>query len=718
MKKKLALILSIIFSFNLYADEGMWVLTMLDKLQIQAKGCKLTPEQIYSINQSSLKDAIIGLGSDDRPLSFFCTAELVSPEGLVFTNYHCAFDMIQKHTTLSANYIEHGYWAKNKQEELPNPGITASIVQKIIDVTDQFHDVFLTQNLSKSTLDSLLNDRKDAIIKSVTDTSNYAASVKGFYEDNQFLLFIYNTYSDIRLVGAPPRTIGKYGDETDNWVWPRHTGDFCVLRLYAGQNNEPATYKDDNKPYNPLHFLPISLKGYENGDFAMVMGFPGSTDRYATSSGVESIHTYNNQPVVTIGDAVLGVYKSFMNSDSLVKIKYAAKYDRISNYWKYAKGQINGVNSLNVLQKKKLHEEQFLAWATEQPDSLQEIYTSALESIHTYHNTTHAIKEASTYYNVGILNVVELCMFVYESLSFLDAVESGDTDQYKQGKAEMVELMNEHFKNYDVRVDKAQFIALSTLINSHVHQLLQPSYIQTVTKKDKGNFEKYANKIFDNSMFANQQAMQKFIENPSSKAFFKDPGFELLKSVLQAYFLTRNYLESVEYSLANRTFLHAMQTQYPDSVFYPDANSTLRFTYGYVGDYIPRDAVHYRHYTTLQGVFEKENPLDEDFQVPQKLRELYAARDYGQYADKNGELPLCFITNNDITGGNSGSPVMNADGELIGLAFDGNWEAMSSDIIFERNYQKCIAVDVRYVLFVIDKFAGAGYLLDEMKLVK
>ncbi|HPM13173.1 MAG TPA: S46 family peptidase [Bacteroidales bacterium] len=717
MKRLISICLLIITITSVKADEGMWLLTMLEKLDLQKKGCALTPEQIYSINKSSLKDAIIGLGEGDNPYNFFCTAELVSSQGLAFTNYHCGFDMIQKHTNLANNYIDNGFWAKNKQEELTNDGITATIVVRMIDVSDKIMPLFSLGITKKEALEDTISKISSLIEKSVSDTSHYKGSVQGFFENNQYFLFIYETYQDVRLVGAPPRSIGKFGGDTDNWMWPRHTGDFCVLRIYSDKSNRPNTYSQENIPLRPRHFLPISLTGYSNGDYAMVMGFPGSTDRYKTASGVEGLQTFNNTAIISIGDTMLSVYKSFMNSSPAIKIKYAAKYDQMSNYWKYAIGQNKGIVALAVVNQKLEQEKELQAWIEADADRKQK-YGTILNDIKKFYSTSNIAKYASNYMNVGLLNAPEIFMFTYECLSFLDAISTGDPVQIKIESNALREKIKEHFKSYDITVDKAQFVAMSELYKNRVPDGFHPGYFSIVQKKYKGNFSKYADQLYAKSIFADEQKMNAFLEKPSSKAFLSDPAFELLRNTFPAYFQIQAYLDSYEFDRANQLYVEALMKYKPDSLFYPDANSTLRLTYGYVGDYKPRDAVHYSHYTTLAGIMEKEDAKNEEFEVSPKLKDLYTSKDYGIYADNHGELPVCFITNNDITGGNSGSPVMNAKGELIGIAFDGNWEAMSGDIIYEPNYQKCIAVDIRYVLFVIDKFAGAGYLLEEMKIVK
>jgi hypothetical protein len=717
--KRLLLIFSLFALINpIHADEGMWLLTMLNKLNLQQKGCKLTPEQIYSINHSSLKDAVVGLGESDNPFNFFCTSELVSSQGLVFTNYHCGFDMIQKHTSIENNYIENGFWAKNRQEELPNDGITATIVYKMIDVSNRIMPLYALGIKDQTKLQDTIAKVSALIAKSVSDTSSYFGDVQGFFENNQFFLFVYEKFEDVRLVGAPPRAIGKFGGDTDNWMWPRHTGDFCVLRIYGNDNSKPAPFSINNKPITPRYYLPVSVKGYEKGDYAMVMGFPGSTDRYLTSKGIDGLLKYNNASVITIGDEMLAVYRKFMNSDPTIKIKYAAKYDEMSNYWKYAIGQNQGIVALDVINRKMSQEEEFTKWI--KADKTRKArYGKVLKTISSHYETTNEAKYASNFMNIGLLNSPELFIYTYDLLDFIDVISKGDTAAINIQTKKVREAAIEHFKNYDVNVDIAQFVAMSKIYQEKVPEKYWPTYFGTVKKDFGGDFKAFADVIYGKSIFANEKKTLAFIDNPDSKVFMSDLAMYLLRNTFPAYYKIDTDKNSEKFDNAKHLYLEAILKQNPDSLYYPDANSTQRLTYGYVGDYTTPQGVHFNYVTYLPEVIKKEDPKNpEEFSVPDKLKELYTSKDYGMYADKTGEVPVCFTTNNDITGGNSGSPVMNANGELIGIAFDGNWEAMSGDIIFEPKIQKCINVDIRYVLFIIDKLGGAKYLVDEMTIVK
>ena len=726
MMKKYIVILGLFLVTNsVFADEGMWLLSMLDKLQIEQKGCKLTPEQIYSINHSSLKDAVLGLSESDRQYNFFCTSELVSPQGLLFTNYHCGFDMIQKHTSITNNYIDNGFWAMNQSEELPNEGILATRVVAMYDVTDrvlagkkeQTDTSVVYDDDNEMEIPSSSKSIFEQIVASVTDTCAYGASVKSFFEGNQYFLFIYETFKDVRLVGAPPRSIGKYGDETDNWMWPRHTGDFCVLRVYTNESGMPAEYSEANKPLVSKHFLPISLQGVKEGDYAMILGYPGTTGRYRCEADVRDFLRLENTTVKIVGDLCLDVYHRFMDTDSATYIKYAAKYDMLSNYWKYSIGQNKGLKKLDVAGRKKQQEDSLRQWISADSSRIAK-YGTMLDKLSTYY-TDYAFQNTRLeFLKIGLLNVVESMMFAYDCIDILDALAADDPVAVKEVQVALKDRAKKFYKDYDAKVDEAQFIALTYAAWNNISYYIYRHKQFPLMKKYRGNVEKYADAVWSKSVFTDEKRFNEFIEKPDYKKFVTDPMFGLLRYTLSEYFRVKDVMDDPSIDSAKTLYVDAIMKMNADSLFYPDANSTLRLTYGYVGSYEPADGISYRYYTTLKGVMEKKDEKKMEFQVPAKLEELYNAKDYGQYADANGELPLCFITNNDITGGNSGSPVINAKGELIGLAFDGNWEAMSGDIIFEPILQRTIAVDVRYVLFVIDKFAGAGYLLDEMKIVK
>ncbi|MFO7868931.1 MAG: S46 family peptidase [Bacteroidales bacterium] len=718
MRKILPLLL-LICSFHITrADEGMWLLNMLKHLNIEQKGSNLTPEQIYSINQSSVKDAVIGLGESNDPLRFFCTAELVSDKGLMLTNYHCGFDMIQEISSVDNNYIDNGFWAQNHAEEIYAEDVTATKVSQIIDVSEKIMPLYDIPDLSWKEIQDTIAQTQKLIANSVSDTSSLHGKVYPFFNKNQYILFVYDTFEDIRIVGAPPRDIGKFGGDTDNWMWPRHTGDFCVLRIYADSTNKATPYSSNNKPYTPKHSLPISLKGYEEGDFSMVMGFPGTTNRYKTSFGTNNLLQYNNPSVITIGNQVLEIYDFYMNQSDSLRIKYTAKHDQISNYWKYAIGQNKGIQDLNVITKKMDYEKELIEWILDD-STRKQAYGDALTNLQQYYEKTGDVTYTWNFMNIGFLNNVEFIVFAYEWFEFMHIIQMNDPVETALIKKKMKNRIEEFFDGYDTRVDRSMFIGMMQLYNQQIHPSLHPQYmIDATTGLFKPGYVKYAQKLFDKSIFVDKEKMLEFIENPELKTFQKDPAIQVTQQTLEIYFTLKEYLNTDFYEQNSKTYMEAILAHNPDSLFYPDANSTIRYTYGYIQSYNPKDAVTYNYYTTIDGIFEKKDPNNREFHVPQKLSELYNTKNYGAYANEYGELPICFISTNDITGGNSGSPVMNADGELIGIAFDGNWESMSGDIIFEPQYQRCISVDIRYVLFIIDKFAGASYVLDEMNIIE
>ncbi len=716
--KKIVMLICILVSVQISrADEGMWMLTMLEQLQIENKGSALSPEDIYSVNSSSLKDAIVGLGFEDRPFRFFCSAELVSEKGLLFTNYHCAFEMIQKHASVSNDYIADGFWAKDYSEELHAEGITASIVKKIIDVSHKIMPVYLLDSLSWDQKQDSIARIKRELIATVEDTSYFKANVNPFFERNQYFLFVYEVFEDVRIVGAPPKSIGKYGGDTDNWMWPRHTGDFCVLRIYSNSENKPSAFSQENTPMNPRNFLSISLDGYEEGDFAKVIGFPGSTNRYKTSFGVDQIFRYGNASVALVGDVMLEVYKYHMSKSREISLMYQPRYYQMSNYWKYAIGQNRGINNLQVVNSKMEYEKQIIEWILEDTSRVAK-YKDIFPALEEHYRKTGEVRYIWNIMNIGLLNSAEFIIFVYEWLEFFHILQTNDRIEIELARRTMTERVDEFFRDYNAEVDKDQFIAMMHLFYHHAHESLHPAYFEDALRGRRGSFTRFAENVFEKSMFVDEKRIRDFLEKPSERAFKNDPAFEILQQTLQVYFNLQGMLQTQLGDQLRHRFVDLVLTHNPDSLLYPDANSTIRYSYGSVGGYTPRDAVYYNYYTKIDGVFEKENPNDEEFIVPEKLSELYIARDFGVYANQKGELPVNFITNNDITGGNSGSAVMNARGELIGIAFDGNWESMSGDIIFESEVQRCIAVDIRYVLFIIDKFAGASYLLEEMNIIQ
>jgi hypothetical protein len=716
MKKSFVTLLAFLLVLNLStkADEGMWLPSLIGKLNIQKMnsiGCKMTAEQIYSINQSSLKDAVVAL---DRGS---CTAEIVSADGLLLTNHHCGFGEIQAHSSVEHDYLRDGFWALKHEDELSNPGKTVTFLIRMEDVTDQVLQN-VTDQMDDQTRLSKVRDAASKIEKEAKGETTYETRVRSLFESNKYYLFVTETFKDIRLVGTPPQSIGKFGGETDNWMWPRHTGDFSMFRVYCSPDGKPAEYSKDNVPYHPKSFLPISLKGVEKNDFAIVMGYPGTTTRYRTSNEVKYTMDVVNTARITVREAKLNIIRDYMATSQKARIQYASKFARSSNYYKYSIGQNKGLVALNVIGKKQAIEQTFLKWVNETPERKAK-YGSALDSINAaFKNQDQKI--AFQYAREALLSGAEIFAFAAESSSLYQALKGSDKVKINAAAEELRKALGEYFKDYDANTDMKLVGSLLKLYAIKVNPRYIPGVFQIIGSKYKGNFDEYAQKMFQKTIFADQAKMESFLNKPSTKALDKDMAFVAMRSIFETLNLISQDLSKTTANLdkARRLFVAGLNEMNSDKAVYPDANSTMRLTYGVVDGYFPHDATYYDYFTTLKGYDEKGIAGDVDFDFPQRLIDLYKAKDYGQYGDKDGTLHTCFTTNNDITGGNSGSPVINGNGELIGIAFDGNWEAMSGDVAFEPELQKCINVDIRFVLWTIDKYAGAGHLVDEMKLVR
>ena len=716
MKNSLVALLAFVFILNLSAkaDEGMWLPSLVGKLNIQKMnsiGCKLTADQIYSINHSSLKDAVVAL---DRGS---CTAELISADGLLLTNHHCGFGEIQAHSSVDHDYLKDGFWAMKREEELSNPGKTVTFLIRMEDVTDQVLKE-VTDTMDSRTRSGKIQEAFSRIEKEAKGETAYETRVKSLFESNKYYLFVSETFKDIRLVGTPPQSIGKFGGETDNWMWPRHTGDFSMFRVYCGPDGKPAEYSKDNVPYHPKHFLPISLKGVEKNDFAMVMGYPGTTKRYLTATEVKYNMEVINAVRITAREAKLNIIRDFMATSQKARIQYASKFARSSNYYKYSIGQNKGLAALNVVGKKQAIENDYLKWASESPDRKVK-YSTALDTINLAFSSRDE-KIAIQYAREALLGGAEIFAFASESSSLYEALRGKDKDKISAAAEDLRASLAEYFKDYDAVTDQKVAGVLLRLYAVKVNPKYVPGFFEEIGRKYKGDFDAYTRKMFDKTIFADQAKMESFLNNPSRKALDKDMAFIAMRSIFETLsIISHDYSESTNgLEKSRRLFVAGLNEMNKNQSVYPDANSTMRLTYGIVAGYEPRDATWYDYFTTLKGYTEKGIPGDVDFDFPQRLVDLNNSKDFGQYADKDGTLHTCFTSNNDITGGNSGSPVINGDGELIGIAFDGNWEAMSGDIAFEPELQKCINVDIRFVLWTIDKFAGASHLINEMKLVR
>ena len=725
-KKILGFILAVLFvaPISLKADEGMWLpmfVKRLNEVDMQAAGLQLTADELYSINNSSLKDAIVSF-------SGFCTGEVISAEGLLLTNHHCGYGAIQDHSSVENDYLTDGFWAMDRSKELENPDLFVDFLIRMEDVTERVLAV-VNDEMTEDERAQAIDAEMKAIKTEATEDNNYICKVKSFYEGNEFYMFMYERFSDIRLVGAPPSSVGKYGGDTDNWMWPRHTGDFSMFRIYASPDGTPAAYAEENVPLTKelreknnafYHHLPVSLEGVENDDFTMVWGYPGSTDRFLTSWGVEQMLDIKAPTIVDIRDLKLNIMKKYMDADPAVRIQYASKYAQTANYWKYFIGQSKGLKRLGVYQKKQAIEADFTAFANSS-DSNKAKYGEALSLIEQAYAASDATEKGANFLSEVGIRGTDVILFTYRANRMIEQLlGTEDAEQKAALISQLQASASEHFKNYNAALDEEQFAKLFAKYQADVDASQHPSFFAHVDKKYKGDFANFAANMYAKSFFTDEARFNAFILAPNEKKLSKDLAVMSAGSIVQSYFSMGAVTAESDAMLGkgNRLFVDGLRKMDPDKVYYPNANSTMRTTYGTVGDYVPADAVHYDYVTTLDGVIEKYVPGDHEFDLPQGLIDLYDAKDYGQYADKNGDLIINFIHNTDITGGNSGSPVINAKGHLIGTAFDGNWEAMSGDIAFEPELQRTISCDIRYVLFIVDKYAGATHLIEEMDLVK
>ena len=716
MKRIAAILLVVCIGFTQFAkaDEGMWLLPLINKLNIEkmhAMGFRLSAEEVYSINKGSLKDAIVIFGGG-------CTGEMISDQGLLLTNHHCGYGSIQKLSSVDHNYLKDGFWAKSFNEELPAPGLAVTFLKYMTDVTAEI-SAELNDDMTVAERAAKIKEASAKLIKEASKNNSYKISVKDYFEGNQFFLIAYETFTDIRFVGAPPSSIGKFGFDTDNWMWPRHTGDFSMFRVYAGPDGKPAEYSKDNKPYQPAHHLPVSLKGVKKDDYAMTIGFPGSTERYLTSWGIDERMKIINDARIRPRGMKQDIWLKDMRANEKVNIQYATKFAHSANYWKNSIGMNRGLEKLNVISQKEELEAEFTKWVNSSSAGKAK-YGEVLSGLKKAYAKRAPFMKATSFLAECQLRGTEAFYFSLNAKSLEKSLEEGNRENIAKAVEGMKKAGEAFFKDYYPETDRKVMGALLKLYNDDINAQYHPSFYATINKKFKGNFQKFADYVFKKSVFTDETRYNAFLENPSLKVLHKDLVFIGGLSSIEKYREIKDMERESAVTIHNnnRLFIAGLMEMQPEKVFYPDANFTMRLSYGKVGDYEPKDGVVYKHFTTIEGIMEKEDPDNFEFEVPAKLKELWKNKDYGQYADKAGYMPVCFTSNNDITGGNSGSPVINADGELFGLAFDGNWEAMSGDIAFETELQKCINVDIRYVLFIIDKYAGATNLINEMTLVK
>ncbi|MBL7943623.1 MAG: S46 family peptidase [Flavobacteriales bacterium] len=700
------------------ADEGMWLIHLLQRMneaEMKQMGLNLTAEDIYSINKACLKDAIVRLNGG------MCTGEVISDQGLVLTNHHCGYDAIQSLATLEDDILTNGFMAKSLAEERPMEGFQISFLVRIEDVTSEILGR-LNDSMSESVRNSTIEAAMKELEEKAAEGGKYEPEVKSFFYNNEFYMMVYQTFRDIRLVGNPPESIGKYGGDTDNWMWPRHTGDFSMMRIYADADNQPADYAATNVPYRPKHSLPVSLDGVKDGDFSMIMGFPGSTDRYLTSWGVKQAVELSNPAYIELSGMKLETWKQHMDADPKVRLQYAAKYASTANGWKYYIGQNKGLKRLDVQGKKEKLEDEFTAWVESDPSNKAK-YGKALGLIKEYYTETNSNAVNNQYHLQAGLLGSEITLFAWRFHRTYQATLPAEGEKLDAAKQKMIlesfkETAEAHFKDYDMATDRDVFVALMTKYYNDVPKEQQPSWMRTVESKYKGNMKAYAEALFNTSFLASKEKLYAFISKPNGKLYNKDLAILHAISAIDMYISTLGNTSQDKFDQGYRLFVAGLREMQPNKKFYPDANSTMRLTYGKVNDYFPMDAVHYDFYTTASGILEKRDDSNPEFVVPQRLADMLAKKDFGRYANADGELPICFISGNDITGGNSGSPVIDGNGNLIGLAFDGNWEAMSGDIAFEDELQRTISVDIRYVMWIIDRYYGASNLIKEIKFVE
>lgn len=715
MKRLLIITIAFVLGFgsSVKADEGMWIPMLINKniAEMQEMGFKLTAEDIYSVNNSSIKDAIIIFGGG-------CTGEIISPEGLILTNHHCGYGSIQKVSTDEANYLDDGFWAMSKEEEIAVDGLKVKFLVRMEDATASALDS-ISDDMSETDRAKKIRKNIKGIVEEATKDTHYKAIVETFYGGNEYYLFVYEVFTDIRLVGAPPESIGKYGADTDNWMWPRHTGDFSMFRVYTAADGTPATYAEENVPMKSKHFLPVNIAGVEKGDFAMIMGNPGGTDRYMSSFAVDLAISESNMTIVKIREEKLSIMREGMDADESVRLQYSSKYARTANYWKYFIGQTKGLKSLKVKDKKQMQEAEFMNWVNKSPETKAK-YGETISLISSAYEKIAETNLVKWYFIEAVYRGPEILGYAYKFNRLEKAMAEKDNDENVDKQIESLkEGVDGQFKDYNMMIDKNMFASMMQMFHKNVPLDQQPTYLLEMDKKFKGNYSEYADYVFEKSVFGDKAKVEAFLSKPKAKTLKKDPALVAVKAFFANYKTLAGQSKEANEKLekGHRLYVAGLREMNPDKNYYPDANFTMRVTYGSVLDYYPADAVHYDYFTTIEGIMQKEDPSTWEFIVPAKLKELYDAKDYGDYGS-DGTLNVCFLTTHDITGGNSGSPVINANGELIGLAFDGNWEAMSGDIAFEPELQRTINVDIRYVMFIIDKYAGAQNLIDEMTIIK
>lgn len=721
MMRKIAItfLLSAFVAMSSIADEGMWLPMLIGKNidQMQKMGFKLTAEDVYSVNKSSLKDAIVQFGGG-------CTAELISPEGLIITNHHCGFSSIQQHSSVERDYLTNGFWAMSKQEELPNPGLTVRFLVRMEDVTAQVLNG-VNSDMVDVDRQKIINDNIKAISAKVeVEGVGYKSVIRPMYYGNEYYLFLYEEFSDVRLVGAPPESIGKFGGDTDNWVWPRHTGDFSLFRIYADKNNKPAAYSPDNVPYKPKKFLPISMKGVKEGDFTLVYGFPGRTQQFLTSDAVELLINQANPHKINLRNTRLSIFNNYMASNDTIRIKYASKHASVANAWKKWIGETIGLRRLDAVSKKRELENMCSAWVDKSPE-LKKQYGNLLPNFKRLYGELTPLSLVADYRNEAVY-AVELINFASRfDRAISEAIKaSRDTAKFETAKMNLVNYANRFYKDFEAEVDVEVFAAMMKSYYEQVPVNYQPDFLGKLYKNYKGNWMQMAGDVYSQTIFSDSLrvfTLLSGLDSTNARLFQADniytiySQFENLYNdkVKDRYFEINDSLD-----IMYRSYVNGLMKMEADKHFFPDANSTLRFTYGKVEGFEPKDGVVYSYYTTIDGIMEKSTQTDvPDYRPPQKLIDLYNKKDFGRYGVK-GTVPVAFIATNHTTGGNSGSPVLDANGYLVGINFDRCWESTMSDVMFDPNFCRNIALDIRYALFVIDRYAGAENLINEMTVIQ
>ncbi len=699
------------------ADEGMWLLQLIKQQNsiemMKKQGLKLEADDLYNPNGVSLKDAVGIFGGG-------CTGEIISPEGLILTNHHRGYGAIQQHSSVEHDYLTDGFWAKNRNEELPTPGLKFRFVHRIVDITDLVNEKVKAgevDEVNAMTRPFLNKLAKEELEKSdLNGKPGIVAQALPFYAGNKYYLIYYKVYSDVRMVAAPPSSVGKFGGETDNWMWPRHTGDFSMFRIYADVNGEPAEYSASNVALKTPKFLPISIKGLQEGDYAMIMGFPGTTRRYLTQSEVKQRMEAVNQAMIDMRGVRLEVLRKFMNASDKTRIQYASKFAGSSNYWKNSIGMNKAIIDNDVLNTKAEIEKRYAEFAKGKPE-----YEGVVEKIDAIIEKGTPTLRQLYYTNEALRGAIEFGSTYLIMDNIKKALEEKNDSLLQASKKQLEEAYDGiHNKDYDHEVDRAVAKAILPALAKALNADELPDFYNTIRNEFKGDYDAYVDNLYDNSILSNRSNLDKFLKKPTVKAIERDPATAYSRSKnLKIQELGKAHGEQNNgLDLLHKAYIRGLGEMKQPMPSYPDANFTIRLTYGNVKAYSPKDAVYYNYYTTTDGILEKENPENREFMVPAKLKELIQKKDFGRYAMKDGTMPVCFLTTNDITGGNSGSPVINAEGHLIGTAFDGNWESLSGDINFDNNLQRCINLDIRYVLFILEKLGNCEHLIKEMNIIE